>query len=97
MPTYVYEATNEDEGCETCKGGFELVQRMSEDALTECPHCQTAIRRVIQRTYVRSETRTDMSDQRLEHLGFTKIVKDDDGQYKKVFGKDPAANVLPDA
>jgi len=32
MPTYAYE-------CQDCRYGFEIVQRMSDDALTTCESC----------------------------------------------------------
>ena len=41
MPTYSYH-------CDACGHDFDAVQRFSEDALTECPVCSGAIRRVIQ-------------------------------------------------
>jgi putative FmdB family regulatory protein len=41
MPTYTYQ-------CNSCGHGFEAVQRFSDDPLTECPECGSAIRRVIQ-------------------------------------------------
>lgn len=41
MPTYTYR-------CDSCGHQFETVQRFTEDALTECPTCGAAIRRVIQ-------------------------------------------------
>jgi putative FmdB family regulatory protein len=41
MPTYTYH-------CDTCGHGFEAVQRFTDDALTDCPQCRSAIRRVIQ-------------------------------------------------
>lgn len=41
MPTYSYH-------CDDCGHDFDAVQRFSEDALTECPVCSGAIRRVIQ-------------------------------------------------
>lgn len=33
MPTYSYR-------CEACGHEFDIVQRMSEDALTDCPSCK---------------------------------------------------------
>jgi putative FmdB family regulatory protein len=39
LPIYEYE-------CETC-GKFEKLQKMSEDALTECPSCGSQVHRVI--------------------------------------------------
>ena len=41
MPTYTYR-------CDTCGHGFDAVQRFAEDPLTECPECDSPIRRVIQ-------------------------------------------------
>lgn len=41
MPTYQYR-------CSDCRHEFEQVQKFSESALTVCPSCNGAIRRVIQ-------------------------------------------------
>ncbi len=35
MPTYRYK-------CDSCKEEQEIVQKISEPALTECPHCHKA-------------------------------------------------------
>ena len=40
MPTYVY-------ACRECDERLEVVQKMSDDPLTECPKCQGTLRRVI--------------------------------------------------
>lgn len=40
MPTYAYR-------CASCGHAFEQFQRMSDDALTECPECAGRINRVI--------------------------------------------------
>ncbi len=69
---------------------------MSDDPQVNCPQCGQPIQRVIQATFFnKSGAGGPVSDKKLENLGFTKIVKDDDGQYKKAFGKDPAADILP--
>jgi putative FmdB family regulatory protein len=39
MPTYQYACTN-------CEHEFEIVQSFTDDALTICPQCQGAIRKV---------------------------------------------------
>lgn len=39
MPTYDYK-------CENC-GTFEKVQKITEDALTECPECGASVHRLI--------------------------------------------------
>jgi len=40
MPTYEY-------ACETCGKNFEVTQKMSDPALTECIHCGGKVRRLI--------------------------------------------------
>lgn len=39
MPTYEY-------ACTECGHQFEVVQSFSEDAVTECPACQGAVRKI---------------------------------------------------
>ena len=39
MPTYAY-------ACKDCGHQFDAVQSFSEDALTECPQCQGALRKL---------------------------------------------------
>jgi putative FmdB family regulatory protein len=40
MPTYEYE-------CLECKDKFDAFQKMTEEALTDCPKCQGKVRRLI--------------------------------------------------
>ncbi|MDT0343117.1 FmdB family zinc ribbon protein [Streptomyces litchfieldiae] len=39
MPTYQYQ-------CTECHEGLEVVQKFSDDALTECPACQGRLKKV---------------------------------------------------
>ena len=39
MPTYQY-------ACTECHDQFEVVQKFTDDALTECPHCAGKLRKV---------------------------------------------------
>jgi putative FmdB family regulatory protein len=41
MPTYAYR-------CSACSHEFDAFQKFSEDPLTECPNCGSAIHRVFQ-------------------------------------------------
>jgi putative FmdB family regulatory protein len=41
MPIYLYQ-------CDSCGIRFERLQRMSDDALTDCPECDGHVHRVIQ-------------------------------------------------
>jgi putative FmdB family regulatory protein len=47
MPTYAYKAVDPRRSCDYCRNGFEIIQRMTEDALTLCPKCENTIRRVL--------------------------------------------------
>ena len=39
MPTYQYQ-------CTECGEGLEAVQKFTDDALTECPHCNGRLKKV---------------------------------------------------
>ena len=47
MPTYGYQAVKLGKGCDYCRKGFEVIQRMTEPSLIRCPRCQNEIRRVL--------------------------------------------------
>jgi putative FmdB family regulatory protein len=40
MPTYSYR-------CATCRHQFDIFQRFSDNALTECPECQGQLKKVL--------------------------------------------------
>ena len=90
MPLYAYRPTS-SQTCEMCDGGFELIQRMNEDRLTECPHCGHPCERLLSRVSFSSSTPTkpNMSNSNLERLGFTQYRRNRDGTYRKSFGKGP--------
>ena len=89
MPNYNYRATEpEEQSCEHCEAGFQELQALSADPLTECPKCSAPIRRVIQKpqamTNRRWNTKKMLSDGNLKRLGFKKLVKESDGKYVDV-------------
>jgi len=47
MPTYEYRAIDLEKSCPHCRRGFEIIQRMTESALTACPQCQNPVSRVL--------------------------------------------------
>ena len=95
MPTYIYQVIdleNSGLGCEACQGGFEVSQRMSEDALEACPTCGAEIQRVIQAPLlgdIGGKLRGP-SDNALKQAGFTKFTRNGTGNYEKNFGSGPA-------
>lgn len=89
MPNYNYRAAEpEEQSCEHCEAGFQELQALSADPLTECPKCSAPIRRVIQKpqamTNRRWNTKKMLSDGNLKRLGFKKLVKESDGKYVDV-------------
>lgn len=47
MPTYAYQAIDPEGGCEHCKRGFEVVQRITDPPWLSCPQCKGPIRRLL--------------------------------------------------
>lgn len=47
MPTYAYRAVDPKRSCDQCAQGFEIIQRMTEPTLTNCPHCKNLISRML--------------------------------------------------
>jgi hypothetical protein len=92
MPLYVYEHVLPDgTGGDT----FEVLQPMSEPALTAHPETGEPVRRVFgvpnaPGGWTESQAKGKISDKNLERLGFTKYVKSDAGKYEKVVGKGPS-------
>jgi putative FmdB family regulatory protein len=77
MPIYEYEHLEEP-----CGQGkiFDVKQSIKDKTLTQCPDCGGAIRKRISRIGLSiSKSNTELRD-----LGFTKLVKRDDGVYENV-------------
>ena len=77
MPVYEYEHTGE--GCALGKV-FELTQPMYSAKFTSCPECGGEVRRLISLVGIS----TPRTNSELKNLGFTKLVKRDDGVYENV-------------
>ena len=84
MPTYGYRACGEDH-CDICEHGFELFQSISEEALKKCPMCSAAVERVFFPPHINTKPSSKelLSDKNLKKHGFTKLVKEDKGKYRK--------------
>jgi len=77
MPRYDYQHLNTP-----CELGeiFEIIQSIHDTPLQRCPHCQGLVQKYISNIYVNTpRTNTNYKD-----LGFTKLVKRDDGVYENV-------------
>ncbi len=86
MPTYEYRAKDPSAGCENCADGFEVIQRVSEPPRSTCPVCGGPVKRVISLFSVstRPSTRSLLSDKNIKRHGFTKLVNEGDGKFRKI-------------
>jgi len=81
MPVYEYEHTKS-----ACKRGktFDTVQSIKDAPLTVCPNCGQPVTKLISLASVSVQR----SNAELRDLGFTKLVKRDDGVYENVTRRD---------
>jgi putative FmdB family regulatory protein len=85
MPTYEYQAKDPQQGCDYCRERFEVIQGMSEDALTVCPKCGQPVQRLISMCSVSTtqSTKSMLSDKNLKEKGFHKLVNEGGGKFRK--------------
>jgi putative FmdB family regulatory protein len=77
MPIYEYEHLEQP-----CSLGqiFEIKQSLNDDPLLKCPNCNGTIRKRISRIALNiAKTNSELRD-----LGFTKLVKRENGVYENV-------------
>ena len=81
MPIYEYEHLNKP-----CSLGrvFDMKQSIQDKLLTQCPNCGGPVRKLISRINISAHK----SNSELRDLGFTKLVKRDDGVYENVTARD---------
>lgn len=83
MPFYEYIAKEESKSCDHCRGGFEVLQKISEDRLEKCPECGNPVVRAISAPSLgRSVTSLD---DRAKAAGFTKLKRLGKGEYEKQY------------
>ncbi len=81
MPIYEYQHIEKP-----CSLGriFDIKQSIKDKAIVRCPECKGPVRKLISKTYISSpKTNSELRD-----LGFTKLVKRDDGVYENVTARD---------
>jgi putative FmdB family regulatory protein len=84
MPTYEYKAKT-DAACDRCRDRFEVQQSIKDEPLTTCPQCGNPIERLISLCSVSTaqSTKSMLSDKNLKAKGFTKLVNEGGGKYRK--------------
>ena len=80
MPIYEYEHL--DTVCRLGKK-FEVMQSILSEPLTCCPDCKAPVKKLISPANIS----TPKSNRELRDMGFTKLVRRDDGVYENVTAK----------
>lgn len=83
MPIYEYAAADTGKSCDHCKTGFEVLQNLSDDALSTCPQCSNAISKQISAPNVGASEAG--FDDRAKSAGFSKLKKVSKGEYEKLY------------
>jgi len=47
MPIYEYQAEDSEKGCGCCCKPFEMLQRVDEEPLAQCPECGIPVKKII--------------------------------------------------
>lgn len=87
MPVYEYEHLEEP-----CSEGriFDVTQSIADKTLTTCPRCNGPVRKLISRVSISApKTNSELRD-----LGFTKLVKRDDGVYENVTARNGDSRLM---
>jgi len=81
MPIYEYEHLKKP-----CKLGsvFDLQQSLTDNPIKTCPHCREPVQKIVSKINISCPK----SNRELRDLGFTKLVKRDDGVYENVTARD---------
>ena len=82
MPLYEYAPRSGQ--CKTCRGRFEVSQRIAAPKLTKCPTCSKPVERLVGAPRIGGKYST--SDSRVKELGMTKYVRSGDGSYERAAG-----------
>ncbi|MBT8049492.1 MAG: zinc ribbon domain-containing protein [Xanthomonadales bacterium] len=87
MPIYEYQ-TSTDQHCNYCECGFELLRKISDPELAQCPECAAPVERKISAPNIGGKGPSLDSDN-IEKHGFTQYKKAGKGVYEKTAGKGP--------
>jgi len=85
----VYEYQHKDKPCKLGEV-FQVEHSIKDDAMKFCPTCGGKIVRLISRTFVS----TPKTNSELKGIGFTKLVKRDEGVYENVTATDKESRYM---
>jgi len=87
MPIYEYQPTT-DQSCDSCRDGFELLQKLVDPKLLACPKCKSPVHRVLSAPSL-PKPGPSLAPSNLEQHGFTQYRKAGKGVYQKSAGTGP--------
>jgi putative FmdB family regulatory protein len=87
MPIYTYRST--ETGCDHCREGFDLLQRLSDAELSLCPHCSQPVRKQLSAPSLAIGGAHLLNEKKIGDKGFTQYRKIGKGVYEKTAGKGP--------
>ena len=87
----IFEYAPDSDACEFCGGRFEVMQKMGDEQLTECPTCEKPCHRIFSTFAVGGKGKSLLSDKNVEEKGFTRYERKGKGYYEKTAGQGPAA------
>ena len=83
MPIYVYRVANGEKGCSYCSKKFQVMQKISEKPLRECPKCKKPVNKTF--SSFSSPTSKTTFDRKAKEKGFHKLKRVDKGKYEKLY------------
>lgn len=86
LPTYEYQTADPKHACDHCRTRFEVRQSMRDQPLAACPQCGGKIDRLISACGISTTPsgRAMLSDKNLKSKGFTKLVNEGGGKFRRV-------------
>jgi putative FmdB family regulatory protein len=87
MPIYEYRPGSERH-CDFCVAGFDVLQKISDAPVSQCPHCAAPVERHISAPHL-AKGGPSLQESNLEKHGFTQYRKVEKGVYEKTVGKGP--------
>jgi len=87
MPIYEYQ-TSSDQHCDFCVSGFELLRKIDDPALSQCPECKAPVTRKISAPNI-GGSGPALDAANIENHGFTQYKRAGKGVYEKTAGKGP--------
>jgi putative FmdB family regulatory protein len=83
MPIYEYQAVTGKHSCAHCRESFEVLQKLSDPPLENCPECGNPVNKLISAPAVGASQCG--FDERARNAGFSKLKRLGKGEYEKQY------------